>query len=303
MCFLCRLFSSVTNPCDRKKCEWLCLLSPSGPVCTCPNGRTLDNGTCVELPPHTVTYLGPCLVQCLNGGSCFLNAHKQPKCRCQPNYGGDRCEIDQCRDYCMNGGTCTPSPTGSCEGHCQNKGTCLQSEDGSQLCRCLPQFTGSTCEIDKCHYCRDGECIPSNSFSSTGEFTCRCTNGLVQPSCYTCDTNEYCANGQCSINPITRLPECRCSAGWVGHRCELSQGLPAPADDQRSHECRDRKTRLQDLRGRARRRRRGPTNSQNPVYATLYMGGHNSRNSLASTDEKKELLSRGDEEPLVDPLA
>lgn len=45
-----------------------------------------------------------------------------------------------------------------------------------------------------------------------------------------------------------------------------------------------------------------PTNFTNPVYATLYMGAHNSRNSLASTDEKKELLSRGDEEPLVDPL-
>lgn len=39
-----------------------------------------------------------------------------------------------------------------------------------------------------------------------------CTNGRVQPSCYTCDTNEYCANGQCSINPITRLPECRWGA-------------------------------------------------------------------------------------------
>lgn len=140
----------MTNPCDRKKCEWLCLLSPSGPVCTCPNGRTLDNGTCVELPTptlspiceytHTLSHTnhththkhthidagclnnschkslappsGPCLVQCMNGGSCFLNAHKQPKCRCQPNYGGDRCEIDQCRDYCKNGGTCTPSPTG-----------------------------------------------------------------------------------------------------------------------------------------------------------------------------------------------
>uniref|UniRef100_A0A3P8RXI1 Uncharacterized protein n=1 Tax=Amphiprion percula TaxID=161767 RepID=A0A3P8RXI1_AMPPE len=36
-----------------------------------------------------------------------------------------------------------------------------------------------------------------------------------------------------------------------------------------------------------------PTNFTNPVYATLYMGAHNSRNSLASTDEKKELLSQG----------
>uniref|UniRef100_A0A4W5QI25 LDL receptor related protein 1 n=1 Tax=Hucho hucho TaxID=62062 RepID=A0A4W5QI25_9TELE len=153
----------MTNPCDRKKCEWLCLLSPSGPVCTCPNGHALDNGTCVELPTptlspicedtltplylncyiqhvlhclstytHTSTLIsayyyththpisippappsGKCNVQCLNGGSCFLNARKQPKCRCQPNFRGDKCEVDQCRDYCQNRGTCTASPTGS----------------------------------------------------------------------------------------------------------------------------------------------------------------------------------------------
>uniref|UniRef100_A0AAQ5XK95 EGF-like domain-containing protein n=1 Tax=Amphiprion ocellaris TaxID=80972 RepID=A0AAQ5XK95_AMPOC len=390
----------ITNPCDRKKCEWLCLLSPSGPVCTCPNGRTLDNGTCISSP--TAPPSGPCLVQCLNGGSCFLNAHKQPKCRCQPNYGGDRCEIDQCRDYCKNGGTCTPSPTGSptcrcltgftgpncnlhtckdycknggnctvsagnqptcscpadflgdrcqyrsCENHCLHKGTCLQSEDGSKLCRCLPQYTGSTCEIDKCHYCRDGECIPSNGFTTTGDFTCRCTNGRVQPSCYTCDTNEYCANGQCSINPITRLPECRygvcCLNSFLmfvclyagttsivipvllllllSRRCDcvfdvlrrakgfqhqrmtngamnVEIGNPAykiyegePDDD--AGELLDADFTLDPDK---------PTNFTNPVYATLYMGAHNSRNSLASTDEKKELLSRGDEEPLVDPLA
>lgn len=45
----------VNNPCDRKKCEWLCLLSPSGPVCTCPNGHTLNNGTCVETPAPTLS--------------------------------------------------------------------------------------------------------------------------------------------------------------------------------------------------------------------------------------------------------
>lgn len=46
-----------------------------------------------------------------------------------------------------------------------------------------------------------------------------------------------------------------------------------------------------------------PTNFTNPVYATLYMGAHNSRNSLASTDEKRELLSRGGEDDFSDPLA
>uniref|UniRef100_A0A8C8CFS1 EGF-like domain-containing protein n=1 Tax=Oncorhynchus tshawytscha TaxID=74940 RepID=A0A8C8CFS1_ONCTS len=403
----------MTNPCDRKKCEWLCLLSPSGPVCTCPNGRTLDNGTCVELPTPTLSPISPpsgtCNVQCLNGGSCFLNARKQPKCRCQPNFGGDKCEVDQCRDYCQNGGTCTASPTGSptcrcltgftgpncnlqtcknycqnegnctvsagnqptcrcpadflgdqcqyrsCEGHCLNRGTCLQSTSGARQCRCLPQYSGSTCEVDKCHYCRDGKCIPTNSFQPTGEVTCVCTNGRVQPSCYTCD--EYCANGQCSVNQHTHLPECTCSAGWVGHRCEVVAsstasivvlmllllllillvggavfwyrkrmrgtkgfqhqrmtngamnveiGNPAykiyegePDDD--AGELLDSDFTLDP--DKVTHTVIKPTNFTNPVYATLYMGAHNSRNSLASTDEKKELLSRGDEEPLVDPLA
>ncbi|XP_029548487.1 low-density lipoprotein receptor-related protein 1 [Salmo trutta] len=405
----------MANPCDRKKCEWLCLLSPSGPVCTCPNGHTLDNGTCVELSTPTLSPISPpsstCNVQCLNGGSCFLNARKQPKCRCQPNFGGDKCEVDQCRDYCQNRGTCTASPTGSptcrcltgftgpncnlhtcknycqnggnctvnagnqptcrcpadflgdqcqyrsCEGHCLNGGTCLQSARGARQCRCLPQFSGSTCEVDKCHYCRDGKCIPTNSFQPTGEVTCICTNGRVQPSCYTCD--EYCANGQCSVNPHTHLPECKCSAGWVGHRCEVV------ASSVDSSESGGRtasivipllmllllvmlvggavfwyRRRMSGAKGFQHQRMTNgamnveignpaykiyegepdddagdlldsdftldpdkPTNFTNPVYATLYMGAHNSRNSLASTDEKKELLSRGDEEPLVDPLA
>lgn len=46
-----------------------------------------------------------------------------------------------------------------------------------------------------------------------------------------------------------------------------------------------------------------PTNFTNPVYATLYMGAHNSRNSLASTDEKKELLSAAGDDDMSDPLA
>uniref|UniRef100_A0A3P9JA40 EGF-like domain-containing protein n=1 Tax=Oryzias latipes TaxID=8090 RepID=A0A3P9JA40_ORYLA len=261
---------------------------------------------------------GPCSIQCMNGGSCFLNAHKQPKCRCQPNFGGERCEVDQ---------------SGSCEGYCLNKGTCLQRDNGSMVCRCPPQFTGSTCEIDRCHYCRDGTCIPSDGLSSTGEVTCRCKNGRIQPSCYTCDTNGYCANGQCFMNLSTRLPEWTASIVvtvmillllvllgvgallWYRRRMKGAKGFqhqrmtngamnveignPAykiyegePDDD--AGELLDADFTLDPDK---------PTNFTNPVYATLYMGAHNSRNSLASTDEKKELLSRGDEERLVDPLA
>ena len=55
---------------------------------------------------------GTCNLQCFNGGSCFLNARRQPKCRCQPRYTGDKCELDQCWEHCRNGGTCAASPSG-----------------------------------------------------------------------------------------------------------------------------------------------------------------------------------------------
>uniref|UniRef100_A0A8C5S2N1 Uncharacterized protein n=1 Tax=Laticauda laticaudata TaxID=8630 RepID=A0A8C5S2N1_LATLA len=38
--------------------------------------------------------------------------------------------------------------------------------------------------------------------------------------------------------------------------------------------------------------REKPTNYSNPVYAKLYMDGQNCRNSLASMDERKELLPK-----------
>lgn len=64
------------------------------------------------IPPSAAPPSGPCDIQCQNGGSCFLNARQVAKCRCQPSYTGERCEINQCRDYCKNGGTCTASHTG-----------------------------------------------------------------------------------------------------------------------------------------------------------------------------------------------
>ncbi|XP_063064253.1 low-density lipoprotein receptor-related protein 1 isoform X3 [Engraulis encrasicolus] len=396
----------MTNPCDKKKCEWLCLLSPTGPVCICPNNHVQDNGTCVEVPP-TTPQPGPgtCTLQCLNGGSCFLNPNSQPKCRCQTSYRGERCEINTCIGYCKNGGTCSPSPSGAptcrclkgftgsncnlqtcadycqnggtctvstgnqpicscpqeyqgdmcqfslCEGFCENGGTCLQLANGTQQCRCPFRYHGQRCELDQCQYCGAGVC----DTSSAGEITCRCPNGRSLPSCYTC--SDFCQNGQCTVNPRTSLPQCRCQDGWGGFRCidvspvagtggqtntasvvipvllllllallvvgallwykkrmrgakgfqhqrmtngamNVEIGNPAykiyegdPDDD--AGELLDSDFALDPDK---------PTNFTNPVYATLYMGAHNSRNSLASTDEKKELLSTTDDD-LGDPLA
>uniref|UniRef100_A0A672MS37 LDL receptor related protein 1 n=1 Tax=Sinocyclocheilus grahami TaxID=75366 RepID=A0A672MS37_SINGR len=352
----------MANPCDRKKCEWLCLLSPSGPVCMCPNGRILDNGTCVEVPTPTLSPVspsGPCNLLCLNGGTCVLNARKQPKCRCQPNYGGERCEQNQCREYCQNGGTCTASPTGAptcrclagftgpncnqrtcenycknggnctvnrgnqptcscpadflgdqcqyrtCDGLCDHGGTCMQSSDGSRQCSCPPRFIGNNCEVDKCHYCRDGKCIPTNIYQPHGDVTCRYTIS--------------CSRTASIVIPLVLLILLVLLIGgavlWYRKRMRGAKGfqhqrmtngamnveIGNPAYKIYEGEQDDDVGELLDADFTLDPDK--PTNFTNPVYATLYMGAHNSHNSLASTDEKKELLSRGDEEPLVDPLA
>ncbi|XP_066473947.1 prolow-density lipoprotein receptor-related protein 1 [Tiliqua scincoides] len=400
----------VTNPCDRKKCEWLCLLSPSGPVCTCPNGRRLDNGTCVAIPSPTVSPVVPptdtCDLVCLNGGSCFLNARKQPKCRCQPRYTGDKCQQDQCSGYCQNGGTCAASlsgmptcrcPTGftgsqcnkqlctdyclnngsctvnqgnqpncrcpvdfigdkcqyrQCFDYCENSGVCQLTASGARQCRCPPHYYGDRCQHNKCDRCLKGNCSISKQ---SGNVTCTCPDGSSAPSCLTC--NNYCMNGgTCTINTETLMPECQCTLEMTGEHCEKS----AIGEQQTNRTVSIvipilllllailvagavvwYKKRIKGAKGFQHQRMTNgamnveignptykmyegdpdaddvgelldadfaldpdkPTNFTNPVYATLYMGAHNSRNSLASTDEKRELLSRGADDDLGNPLA
>uniref|UniRef100_A0A8C1QPB5 Low density lipoprotein receptor-related protein 1Ab n=1 Tax=Cyprinus carpio TaxID=7962 RepID=A0A8C1QPB5_CYPCA len=365
----------MNNPCDRKKCEWLCLLSPSGPVCTCPNDHIPDNGTCTEVAPATQSPLTPtCNVQCQNGGSCFVNAWNQPKCRCPTSYSGERCEINQCKDYCQNGGTCSPSRTGAptcrcqtgftgpkcnlhvcnnycqnggnctvnqgnqptcrcpkgflgdqcqysqCEDFCKNGGTCMEMVNGTKQCQCSDLYFGPQCERSRCEYCGTGKCEVINMN----------LNQLCTPTCYTCD--DFCIEGQCSVDPHTMLPQYTPSVVipvmlllllallvvgailWYKKRMRGAKGFqhqrmtngamnveignPAykiyegePDDD--AGELLDSDFTLDPDK---------PTNFTNPVYATLYMGAHNSRNSLASTDEKKELLSAADDD-MGDPLA
>lgn len=398
----------VTNPCDRKKCEWLCLLSPSGPVCTCPNGKRLDNGTCVAVPsptpPPDAPRPGTCNLQCFNGGSCFLNARRQPKCRCQPRYTGDKCELDQCWEYCRNGGTCAASPSGmptcrcptgftgpkctqqvcagycannstctvnqgnqpqcrclpgflgdrcqyrQCSGYCENLGTCQMAADGSRQCRCTAYFEGPRCDVNKCSRCLDGACVVNKQ---SGDVTCNCSDGRVAPSCLTCV--GHCSNGgSCTMNS-KMMPECQCPPHMAGPRCEEQ----VVSQQQPGHMASILipllllllmllvagvvfwyKRRVRGAKGFQHQRMTNgamnveignptykmyeggepddvgglldadfaldpdkPTNFTNPVYATLYMGGHGSRHSLASTDEKRELLGRGPEDEIGDPLA
>ncbi len=140
---------SVTNPCVRMTCDFMCLLNPTGASCTCPEGKTLVNGSCIDpivsgLKPHfTVGLLtffmvlgvqknmkiqwkiyiysvnlfqyckgDLCRPACENGGHCMVNEKGDWRCYCWPNFSGERCEVNHCTDYCLNGGTCTGSPLG-----------------------------------------------------------------------------------------------------------------------------------------------------------------------------------------------
>ncbi|KAK6308419.1 hypothetical protein J4Q44_G00216900 [Coregonus suidteri] len=197
----------MTNPCDRKKCEWLCLLSPSGPVCTCPNDRVAENGTCVERPPSTRSPFsppsGPCTVQCLNGGNCFLNARQQAKCQCQPSFTGERCEVNQCRDYCKNGGACTASVA------------------GAPTCRCLKGFTGPQCKLHTCQdYCHNGG---NCTVSQGNQPTCRCPLEYLGDQCQYSTCEGYCENEAMCLQTANATKLCRCSPQFHGQLCELDK--------------------------------------------------------------------------------
>uniref|UniRef100_A0A3B3RJF0 EGF-like domain-containing protein n=1 Tax=Paramormyrops kingsleyae TaxID=1676925 RepID=A0A3B3RJF0_9TELE len=379
----------VRNPCEWRRCEYLCLLSPTGPVCTCPNGHTLDNEACVASSP-TITPpsppAGPCSLQCWNGGSCFLNAHKKPKCHCLASYRGERCEIDQCQNYCQNGGMCTTSHTGvptchclvgftgptcethtcqgyclsrgscsvtlgnqpscsclagflgdrcqysTCNGYCKNKGICQQVTDGSLLCRCPLRFHGRFCEVDSCLYCGSGHCILHSTPS--GGVMCNCTDGKVRPSCFTCD--DYCVNGNCTMDPDTELPECHLKAVfcllvgstsatiavllllavlllvgaifWYKRKMSGAKGFQHQRMTNRPMNVeignpayKIYEEELDDgaielLNADFSLDPDQPISFTNRVYATLNMGVHSSLDSLSSIEEMEELLAEAEDD-------
>lgn len=53
-----------------------------------------------------------CRPPCENGGRCLANEKGDWRCYCWPDFSGERCEVNHCTDYCLNGGTCVGSPLG-----------------------------------------------------------------------------------------------------------------------------------------------------------------------------------------------
>lgn len=74
---------------------------------------------------------------CINGGSEISDDIK--RCKCLEGFTGARCEIDMCKNYCLNGGSCVV-------------------KNGTAIClKCDLGFTGPRCEKDVCHgFCMNG---------------------------------------------------------------------------------------------------------------------------------------------------
>lgn len=139
-------------------------------------------------------------IQCLNGGTCRITfgAFDKYRCSCLDGFEGLFCEIDRCRGYCKNGGTCNIHPvTGpKCDCHnnysgencevddlcrnsncdnnysdclmtCQNDGYCQKDVEGMDACVCVGEWSGKSCETPP--ECIDNECGKCSESSAINE--------------------------------------------------------------------------------------------------------------------------------------
>ncbi|XP_069472627.1 low-density lipoprotein receptor-related protein 1B isoform X1 [Ambystoma mexicanum] len=225
----------LPNPCRDMKCEFICLLNPSGAKCACPEGKTLINESCSD---SSLTD-DSCKLTCENGGRCRMNENGVYRCHCWPSFSGERCEINHCSNYCRNGGTCIASALGRptcrcavgftgpncskkvCEHVCQNGGTCSVTTGNQPSCRCLPEFTGDRCQFYICHhYCVNSE---SCKISDDGNAVCVCPLRYEGLKCEV-DKCTRCNGGICIINTVTNAIACNCSNGKIASSCQLCDG-------------------------------------------------------------------------------
>ncbi|OWF52623.1 Fibropellin-1 [Mizuhopecten yessoensis] len=207
-------------------------------MCNCEAGWTGKN--CTENIDECASY------PCRHGASC-TDGDNTYTCNCTIGWTGQNCDtaINNCPDNkCKNEGNCFNMNEGffcSCLGGttgktCSNfppvcntitpctaaKGQCVD-EEGTAKCDCIPNYTGSSCQLTTYHCgtdpCQnDGTCVTGSGM----DFSCNCRDSYYGTNC-----DGY--TDPCSSKPCT--PGANCLSDKDKYLCSCPGGA-VPTDNQ-----------------------------------------------------------------------
>ncbi|KAM3855508.1 LOW QUALITY PROTEIN: low-density lipoprotein receptor-related protein 1B [Vipera latastei] len=290
-----------------------CIIADDGNVeCFCPlqyEGTKCETDKCVKC----------------HGGQCIIDKKNDDiMCNCTNGKIATSCQL--CDGYCYNGATCqldieTNIPVclcsvgfknqrcdqkvNPCDYYCQNEGICTLTAFNEPRCKCPTNWSGTQCERPAPKSSKSDN-ISTRSIAIIvplvllvtlittlviGLLLCKrkrrtktirrqpIINGGLNVEIGNPSYNMYEVghnHSERSLSEFTLNPEKGRYTGGGPTVFKLPHTAPPIYLNS-------------DLKGPLTA---GPTNYSNPVYAKLYMDGQNCRNSLASMDERKELLPK-----------
>uniref|UniRef100_A0A671R6T4 Protocadherin Fat 3-like n=1 Tax=Sinocyclocheilus anshuiensis TaxID=1608454 RepID=A0A671R6T4_9TELE len=161
-----------------------------------------------QRPPRAQEGLQGCL------GSIMLNGNELPLQNKRSRYA----EVAGLSDVKLG---CVLYPDPCLGGPCQNGASCTKLPSGDFSCSCLPQFTGSRCEMEVTS-CVPSPCQNGGDCKAVGNtFLCGCLKGFTGLICDE-DVNECereeCENGGTCVNTFGAF-YCNCTIGFEGQFC------------------------------------------------------------------------------------
>ncbi|XP_048808618.1 low-density lipoprotein receptor-related protein 1B isoform X3 [Lagopus muta] len=321
----CNCALGFTGPnCNQTVCHHFC---QNGGTCSVTAG---NQPFCSCLPEYTGDrcqyYV--CHHYCVNSESCTISDDGSVECVCPVRFEGPKCEVDKCirchGGHCIiNKDTndivcnCTNGKIAStcqlCDGYCYNGGTCqLDPDTNVPVCLCSVGFKSQRCDqkVNPCdYYCQnEGIC----TLTAFNEPRCKCSANwsgtqCERPAPKSSKSDNISTRSIAIIVPLVLLVTLITTLVIGLFLCKRKRrtktirrqpiingginveiGNPSYNMYEVGHDHSEGGLLASDFTVNAEK----PTNYSNPVYAKLYMDGQNCRNSLASVDERRELLPK-----------